>query len=93
MHMPSAQCDLWALSVILYEMLTLTHPFTDFSAAALLDPSRRTLRPVSSFRADIPPQIDAIFARSFHPDASQRFASAQDLSDALDALPVGSHHS
>ncbi|MEJ2600921.1 MAG: protein kinase [Anaerolineales bacterium] len=80
------QSDLYALSVILYQMLTGALPFDDPSPASLaiqhltLDPPRpRQINP--SLNA----QVEAVLLKGLSKSPSQRFQSGKELMDAVEA--------
>jgi serine/threonine protein kinase len=76
--------DLWALTVIMYRLLTGKHPF--FAATIdelLLAISKDPIEPPSRSVANLPPAIDVVFERAFMRDPSQRFHSAQQMATAF----------
>jgi serine/threonine-protein kinase len=87
--------DLFAVGVILYELLTGQRPFEGQSLEELsykichADPA-----PPSSLVSSLPPAIDAVLARALAKDKAGRFASAAELSRAIsEALaPAGAEH-
>jgi tRNA A-37 threonylcarbamoyl transferase component Bud32 len=65
--------DLWALSVVAYEMLTGVHPF---GGASIVECHRAIVggnfTSIEKVLADAPPRSDEFFATSFSPDPTQR---------------------
>jgi serine/threonine-protein kinase len=84
-----ARCDLYALGVTLYEMLTGRTPHTGDSIHEIV---RATLfapiTPVSALRLDCPEGLSQIVMRALARDAGDRFASAREMLRALDAWQV-----
>jgi serine/threonine-protein kinase len=81
-----ARVDCWAISVVLYEMLTSRLPFVghDFETVKkaihvgdVVPPSRVVSR--------LGPRIDAFFERAFAADISRRFATIDELEGAFAA--------
>lgn len=72
--------DVYALGVILYELLAGRPPFTGESTVAILDQVRHT-RPTSlkKLRRDIPTGLDHVCSRCLQKDPSQRYANAGEL--------------
>ena len=70
--------DLWALGVVLYEMLTRQRPFqgaTDrdlIEAICEVDPA-----PVENFRPDTPPALEQMIRKCLRKDARDRYADAE----------------
>jgi len=75
-----ARADLWSFAVSLYELLTTTLPFEaptyDGVAVAICNGefARTTL-----YRADLPPAVDAWFAKALAKDPAARFADATEF--------------
>jgi hypothetical protein len=85
-----ARSDVFSFGVLLYEMLSGTRPFAGESnldtAAAILrdDPA-----PLGELRRDVPSGLRAVVARCLEKAPERRFASGQELHDALLALKRG----
>jgi serine/threonine protein kinase len=76
----SAAADLWALGVTLYELLTTTLPFEAATAAGInIAICNAQFSPPSHYRADLPPAVDAWFARVFAPQPSARLRDPLEL--------------
>jgi hypothetical protein len=82
---PSHPADLYAASIVSYELLTGTTPFR-------ADPSSpQPAFPPSAARPGLPPALDAFFRRALAQEPQHRFATAEDMSSAMQAamgLPI-----
>jgi serine/threonine-protein kinase len=83
------RADLWALGVLLFELVTAQHPFAADSVAILCT---RILRdpapPMRSLRPDVPAELEALCLHCLAKDPAQRMPSVADLAVAL--APFGS---
>jgi serine/threonine-protein kinase len=80
------RADVYALGVVLYEMLAGRVPFVADSAVAVA--SKHVLEeplPPSALRADVPPALEAVAMRALQKDPADRFAGAAEMAGALDA--------
>jgi WD40 repeat protein/DNA-binding SARP family transcriptional activator len=76
--------DIYALGVVLFEMLTGTHPFPDSSLKVLLDQHlRQPLPSVRGSRPELSPAIDAAIAQATAKDPAARFANVLELCAAF----------
>ena len=84
-----ARTDLFSLGSVIYEMATGKPPFGGGSTAdvfaALL---REDPPPVSKVNPAMPKRLDPIVAKLLAKDPAQRYASAEQLQEDLDALAV-----
>jgi eukaryotic-like serine/threonine-protein kinase len=85
--MPADQrSDIYALGVILYEMLVGKVPFDDKSIPSILVKHlTEPPRPPSSLRGDIPRAVETLVLRCLEKDPDRRFQSADELGRALAA--------
>ncbi|MBL8961023.1 MAG: serine/threonine protein kinase [Gemmatimonadetes bacterium] len=80
--------DLWALGIVLYEMVTGRTPFAADSITGVMDKILKgTYAPPE--RPDVPAQVAALIARCLRVDPSQRPRSASELRDAAQEMLRG----
>ena len=82
--------DVWGLAVLAYTALTGHLPYEGENLAAVLFAAARgDRRSVTWFRSELGPNVDLVFERAFARLAADRFATANELSKALDAALLG----
>jgi serine/threonine-protein kinase len=90
-----ARADIYALGLVGYEMLAGEHPFggsrsvQNMIVAHLTEPAP----PVAKLRPDTPPAVNAAIARTLAKLPDERFRTAEEFRDALDAAPAGARTS
>jgi serine/threonine protein kinase len=77
--------DIWALGIVLYELLTQSLPFeaetiTDLAIKIVQDP----FPPLESLRPDLPPDLATVVQRCLEKEPASRFADAGELASALE---------
>ncbi|MFC1736856.1 serine/threonine protein kinase [Candidatus Hydrogenedentota bacterium] len=78
--------DIYALGVVLYEMLCGSAPFDADIPLAILNQHVNTPPPaIANRNAAVPINVSAVVERCLAKEPSERFASASELADALDA--------
>jgi tetratricopeptide (TPR) repeat protein len=83
----SPQSDLYALGVMLYELVANRPPFVGDNLTAVI--SQHLYAPVvppSTYNAAIPPRLDALIVRLLSKGPEDRFASAAEVQHALESL-------
>jgi eukaryotic-like serine/threonine-protein kinase len=87
-----ARVDVWALGVVLFELLTQRWPFEAETLPALcLKVVGDAPRSLAELRPDLPETMIDVVGRCLEKDAAKRFANAAEVASALESLvPAGS---
>ena len=82
-----ARTDVYSCGAVLYEILTGRKPFDYDNAFSLMraQVEQQPLPPVS-INPNLPPELNGIVLRALAKDPAERFPSASEFRDALDAL-------
>jgi formylglycine-generating enzyme required for sulfatase activity/dienelactone hydrolase len=78
--------DLWALGVLMYEMLAGHRPLESADAMATMQAVlTQTPPPIRGLRPDVPDALAAVMDRALQKDLGRRFSSAREMGDAIEA--------
>jgi serine/threonine protein kinase len=87
----TVQTDIYALGIVMFQLLTGRMPFQAENIAALSYQVLNAPRPLpSEYRRDVPGEIDVIVKRAIERDVSIRYQTWQQFSDDLAAVASGS---
>ncbi len=88
-RMVDRRSDVYAIGIVLWEMLTMRRLFHADDDFALLDIVREPkVPPPSSYASEVSAALDAVVLKALSPTQDGRYASARDLRNALaEALP------
>ena len=86
--------DLWALGVVIYEMIVGSNPFGgDYEQAVVYSILNEDPEPVTALRTGIPMELEQLIDKCLRKEAGHRYQSAADLKADLAALSLPSRGS
>lgn len=81
-----ARADVYAVGMVLYEMLARRVPFSEDPIQTIIEKLTRECPPLSEARPDLPTEVAACVMRMVAAEADARFASAAEARDAVRVL-------
>jgi serine/threonine-protein kinase len=85
-HMPpDVRCDVYALGITLWMVLSGTHPYADVlgNMTELVKRQLTVMPPLLSEVVRLPPRVDEVLRRAFVKDPAQRYRSIMEMARAL----------
>lgn len=88
-RMLDGRSDIYALGVILFEMLAGKHPYdTQTPMGVAVKHITAPVPPIHHFQPDLPPEIQAILAKAMAKEPDDRYQTAGEMAEAVQMLLV-----
>ncbi len=86
-HAVTTASDIFSFGIVLYEMLTLEHPFRGQSTIDTLTAIiNKAPEPISTRLPGLPPEFDALLDRMLQKESAARMQSAVELAESLQSV-------
>ena len=80
------RADIWAIGIVLYQMLTGVLPFGGEDISALHKVVNEAFPPLSNFVSDYPPAIEGVLERALAKDPDDRYGAAEEMAADIQAI-------
>src|SRR5882757_1266458 len=80
------RADIWAIGIMLYQMLTGVLPFAGEDISALHKVVNEAFAPLSNFLPDYPKSLDQVMERALAKNPDERYATAEELAADVEAI-------
>lgn len=83
-----ARCDIFALGIVAWELLTLRRPFTydaesDVTVLSRIEKCEQHVVPPSTYNSEVPPEVDDVIMKALRKNPKDRYSSAREFQVAL----------
>ncbi|WP_263385462.1 serine/threonine protein kinase [Granulicella arctica] len=80
------RADIWAIGIMLYQMLTGVLPFAGEDVSALHKVVNEAFPPLSNYLSDYPKGIDQVLDRALAKSPDDRYAAAEEMASDIEAI-------
>jgi len=80
------RADIWAIGIMLYQMLTGVLPFAGEDISALHKVVNEAFPPLSNHLADYPKALDQVMERALAKNPDDRYAAAEEMASDVEAI-------